>query len=287
MYKTVAYLGPGITNSRLAAEARFGKKTKYVSALTIDEVFHLVEREKAELGVVPIENTLGGAVVHTLDRFIEFKQSPVRIHGEFERPIQHHLIVRRNADPSRIRVVFSHPQVIAQCRHWLEHNLPKVTIMESHSTSHAVQHLITTRFKTRFKTRWKLIETAAIGPRTLASRYGLRAIRIPQERENRTRFLLLGLGNARRGKMNKTSLLLSLKDRPGALYSVLAPIKRQGINLTRIESRRSARRTREYYFFIDFEGYESDMKVRRVLRVLKNKTAFMKVLGSYSVRSAS
>lgn len=277
--KTIAFLGPSNTHTYLAARARFGQTAKYRSASTVDEVFRMVECEEADLGVVPIENSLGGAVVHTLDRFIEFKRTPVQIQGEFERPIQHCLIMRRETVVPRIRVVYSHPQAVVQCQRWIDRHLPKVMIYESRSTAHAVHHL---SFR-RLGPRWKLSERAAIGPIELARKHGLKAIPIPEERENRTRFLILGLNKPRRGRFNKTSILVVLKDKPGALHDALGPFKQNKINLTKIESRPSKKKAWEYYFFIDLSGRESDPRVKRSLKRLQPHTTFLKILGSYPV----
>src|SRR3990167_3276333 len=112
---TIAYLGPEKTNTHLAALAKFGRRARYLHAPTIEDVFELVERRRADYGVVPIENSLEGAVAHTLDRFIDFQDTPVEIHGEIEQPIQHHLIFHKYADWSHIKTVHSHPQALAQC----------------------------------------------------------------------------------------------------------------------------------------------------------------------------
>jgi chorismate mutase/prephenate dehydratase len=124
---------------------------------------------------------------------------------------------------------------------------------------------------------------AAIGRRELARGHHLRAIPIPEQRDNKTRFLILGLGQPRRGAQNKTSILCALKDRPGALYDALTPFKRERINLTKIESRPSKRKAWEYLFFIDVEGHASDSKVKKALKALESSTSFLRVLGSYPV----
>ncbi|MBI2495098.1 MAG: prephenate dehydratase, partial [Candidatus Omnitrophica bacterium] len=140
---TVAYLGPEHTNTHLAAQAKFGRRANYVHAPTVDDVFHMVERQQADHGVVPVENSLEGAVTHTLDRFIDFQHSPVQIQGEMEQQIQHHLIVHlRTKNVSRLKEVYSHPQALAQCRHWLDKNLPHVHRRETNSTAEAVNAIL-------------------------------------------------------------------------------------------------------------------------------------------------
>ena len=280
MATTVAYLGPEHTNTHLASVARFGRRSRYVHAPTVDEVFHLVERQRADYGVVPIENSLGGAVTHTLDRYIDFVDTPVKIHGEIDQPIRHCLIIRPSATLSDIHVVYSHPQAFEQCHTWLAKNLPKVTCSETDSTADAVQRVLRKRIGT-WSTVWDLKGRAAIAAKELADTHRLKAIPISQERENRTRFLVIGLDNPPRGRHHKTSVLFGVKDRPGALYDALVPFKRYRISLTKIESRPSKRKAWEYLFFIDFEGHVSEPRVRRALDELVRCTSLCRVLGSY------
>ena len=272
---TVAYLGPEHTNTHLAARKRFGTRSRYVHAPTVEDVFHDVERGRADCGVVPIENSLEGAVTHTLDRFIDFSDSPVRIQGEVELPIRHYLILPRGLALSKIKLVFSHPQALAQCRRWLARHVPHAAPKETSSTADAVANVGQGRGALRH---------AAIGRKELA-RASLRAIPIPEERENKTRFLILGRGQPHRGRRNKTSILFALKDRPGALHDALVPFKRNRINLTKIESRPSKRKAWEYLFFIDLEGHVSEPRVQRALKALEASTSLLRVLGSYPVRS--
>ncbi len=160
---TVAYLGPERTNTHLAALAKFGRRSTYLHAPTVEDVFRLVEREEAEFGVVPIENSLEGAVTHTLDRFIEFKRSPVTIHGEIEQPIKHCLILRPETPRERVRIVYSPPQALAQCSRWLDKNLPNAIRRETSSTAEAVERLSGTDGV------WKSDERAAIAREDLVA----------------------------------------------------------------------------------------------------------------------
>jgi chorismate mutase/prephenate dehydratase len=268
---TIAYLGPEGTNTHQAALQRFGRRGRYLHAPTVEDVFHLVERRKADVGVVPIENSLEGAVTHTLDRFIDFVDAPVRVQGEIELPIQHALILSRGVTLSAVRVVFSHPQALAQCARWLQHHLPRASLRETTSTAEAVSDVL------KHRTR-----SAAIGRGQLARRHRLRVVTIPHH-ESKTRFLIIGRDEPRRGARNKTAILLSLKDKPGALHDALMPFKRNRINLTKIESRPSKRKAWEYYFFIDVEGHVSEPRVKRALAALKRSTSLLRVLGSYPV----
>ena len=287
--RTVAYLGPEKTNAHVAAQAQFGRRARYLHAPTVDEVFHAVERRKADCGVVPIENSVEGAVTRTLDRFVDFLDTPVKIHGEIEQPIRHHLIVHEGSQLSDIAEVYSHPQALAQCSHWLDTHLSHAVARETNSTAEAVEHLLRpVVFKPSgalrvLATASQPSQRAAIARAELAQGKRLRAIPITDQRENKTRFLILSLGEARRGKRNKTSLLFACKDQPGALHDALMPFKRHGINLTKIESRPSKRKAWEYLFFIDFEGHESEPRVKRALKALQRSTALLRVLGSYPV----
>ena len=294
----IAYLGPENTNTHLAAQAKFGRRSTYLHAPTVDEVFHVVERQQAEYGVVPVENSLVGSVTGTLDRFIDFVHSPVRIQGEIEQPISHHLILHKSAKLADVKVVFSHPQALAQCSRWLDKHLHYAQRSETNSTAEAVHEVLNPRTMdtvigninrigiTRRIEGPKPVERAAIARPELARGKKLRAITIPDERENKTRFLILGLGEPKQGRANKTSILFALKDRPGALHDALVPFKHHRINLTKIESRPSRRKAWEYLFFIDVEGHASEPRVRRALQGLERSTSLIRILGSYPVASS-
>jgi chorismate mutase/prephenate dehydratase len=271
---TVAYLGPEQTNTHLAARKRFGPRARYVHAPTVEDVFRLVERRQAGCGVVPIENSLEGAVTHTLDRFVDFVDTPVRIQGEVEQPIRHALITRRGVAAGKIREVYSHPQALAQCHRWLNQQLPRAARRETTSTAEAVRFVLESP-QGRHR--------AAIGRRELAAGRALQATAIPEARDNKTRFLILGLEQPGRGRRNKTAIFFALKDKPGALYDALMPFKRNRINLTKIESRPSKRKAWEYLFFIDLEGHEQEPRVKRALAALAKHTMFCRVLGSYPI----
>ena len=285
---TIAYLGPEHTNTHLAALKKFGRRAKYVHAPTVDDVFHLVERRNADYGVIPIENSLEGAVTHTLDRFIDFVDTPVQIQGEIERPIRHCLILHANRHLKNISVVFSHPQALAQCSGWLDKHLPNAERWETNSTAEAVERLYRPKPAVRVidgeawsKSIWTPNACAAIARRELADGGKIIAIPIPENRENKTRFLILGLEKPPRARHNKTSILFALKDQPGALHDALVPFKRQRINLTKIESRPSKKKAWEYLFFIDIEGHESEPRVKRALKALERSTSLLRILGSY------
>ena len=220
-------------------------------------------------------------MTHTLDRFIDFVDTPVRIHGEIEQRIQHYLIMHQSLKQSMIRIVLSHPQALAQCRYWLDRHLRNAKRWETHSTSEAVDYVVG-----RSGDEWigcKPHYRAAIARQDLTEGKKLRAIPISEERENKTRFLIISLDRPERGQRNKTSILFALKDKPGALHDALVPFKRQEINLTKIESRPSKKKAWEYLFFIDFAGHESEPRVQRALKSLSRSTSLLRILGSYPV----
>ena len=280
---TVAYLGPEHTNTHLAALKRFGRRARYMHAPTVEDVFSLVERKKAGYGVVPVENSLEGAVTHTLDRFAE-RASPVSIVGEIELPIRHYLISSQGTNLRQLERVYSHPQALAQCRAWIASHLPRgCELMECSSTAEAVDLIAGTVLVATRGGLSRSVCRAAIGSKEAAKRRGLVARPIAIPGDNKTRFLVLGNGKPAKGGRSKTSIVFGVKDRPGALYDALVPFKYNRINLTKIESRPSKRKAWEYLFFIDIEGHAQDAKVQRALGALKRSTSLLRVLGSYPV----
>ncbi len=264
--RVTAYLGPEDTFTHVAALQQFGTQADYRPCTTISDVFAEVERGRADCGVVPIENSIEGAVNHTLDMFME---SPLVICAEVLLKISHSLVAK---GPRRqIRTVYSHPQVFGQCRQWLERHLPQVELVEVSSTATAAERAARHRF------------AAAIATPMAARRHGLKilASSIQDHAENVTRFLVIGTTQSTPTGEDKTSLMFSVKDRVGALHDMLIPFKRQRINLTKIESRPSKRRPWEYYFFVDLIGHALQPKVQRALRMLERQCTFLKILGAY------
>ncbi|MCX7916959.1 MAG: prephenate dehydratase, partial [bacterium] len=263
----VSYLGPEGTFTHQAALSKFGKKARYLPVKTIDEVFREVEKERADYGVVPIENSIEGVVTHTLDVFIE---SDLKITSETPPPTPHFLLSKEKAI-SDINKVYSHPQAIAQCRNWIGQNLPNAEIFETESTTSAVKKVI------------KEKNSAAIASEIAAEMYNLNILaeRIEDFRENVTRFLVIGKDFTEKTGNDKTSILFSIKDKVGALHDILAPFKKENINLTRIESRPSKKKAWEYVFFVDFNGHKDEPNVKKALGKIKKSTIFLKILGSY------
>ncbi len=263
----VAYLGPPGTNTHAAAARRFGSSAQFAPVGSIVEVFDEVERGRAQYGVVPVENSTEGAVNVTLDRLID---SDVFITGEVTLDITHHLLSRA-ADPAEIKVVCSHPQALAQCRGWLKAHLADVPTEEISSTSAAAE-------------RAKDDPTvAAISSEMAARLYDVPVLRsrIEDNAANSTRFLVIGRQPAPPTGRDKTSILFSMKNEPGVLYSILQPFATRRLNLTKIESRPTKRRPWEYVTFVDFEGHRDTDVVSAVLTEVKERCQLLKVLGSY------
>ncbi len=269
--QTVAYLGPPATFTHLAALGKFGASAQYVPVGGIKEVFDEVERERAIYGVVPVENSTEGAVNYTLDMFID---SNLLIYGEIMQEISHHLMSKceRIEDVEKIH---SHSQALAQCRNWLNTNVDAVPVVEAPSTSRAAERCA------------EEPRSAAIASELAAHLYGLNVLksRIEDNINNCTRFLVLCKHGAEPTGSDKTSVMLSFKDKAGALYDLLRPVASGGINMTKIESRPSRRKAWEYIFFVDIEGHIREDRIRRTIEELKSRCLFLKVLGSYPVHS--
>jgi chorismate mutase/prephenate dehydratase len=233
---------------------------------TIGAVFDAAEKQKADLGVVPLENSVEGPVRVTLERLIA---TPLSIRGEIFLRISHCLMAR--GAKGRLRRVYSHPQALAQCRQWLARNLPRAIPVETESTSAAVLKALQDR------------EAAAIGSRLASEIHGLPIVEegIEDHPANTTRFIVIGRGSNSPTGRDKTSILFSTQHRPGALHAALEPFATAGINLLRIESHPARDRMWRYLFFIDIEGHSDEQPVKGGLRKLQRKTAFLKVLGSY------
>ncbi|HEY6234866.1 MAG TPA: prephenate dehydratase, partial [Candidatus Elarobacter sp.] len=249
------------------ALAYFGSSIVKVICANADEVFHATSAGAADFGVVPVENSTEGVVNHTLDMFLV---SSLRICGEVLLRVHHHLLGRRVGIEGWTRVV-SHPQSLAQCREWLDVNLPNVARVPLSSNAEAARLASTED------------ATLAIAGDSAAKLYGLHALsrNIEDRPDNTTRFLVIGDLETLPSGADRTTLLLSGKNRPGALHKLLSPLARHSINMTRIESRPSRRSIWEYVFFIDIEGHAREPKVARTLAALEREAAFYKCLGSY------
>lgn len=268
---TIAYLGPEATFTHLASLSKFGSSVRYFAASSINQVFHEVEHKQADYGVIPVENSIEGAVTHSLDMFMD---SDLKICSEILFEISHNLMSHSRLKD--IRRVYSNPQVFGQCRNWLETHLPHTELIETASTTAAAQRA------------QKEEAAAAIGSKLAATLYNLPLIAegIQDFSKNVTRFLVISRQIPPPSGRDKTSLLVSIKDKVGALYEMLYPFKRYGINMTKIESRPSKKKAWDYYFYIDFEGHSEEPKIQKMLKEIEGSAKFMKVLGSYPASTA-
>ena len=267
----VAYLGPRATFTHMACTQKFGSSAQYVPVHSIKEVFSEVERGRANFGVVPIENTTEGVVNHTLDMFVD---SNLLIYGEILQEVSHHLL-SQSGMMDEVKKIYSHPHAIAQCRNWLETNLPHVPVVEVASTARAAELCMDEP------------ASAAIASELAGQLYGLKVIksRIEDNLNNFTRFLVLSQKAPERTGKDKTSLMLSVKDKVGALYDLLRPFASHGLSMTKIESRPSRRKAWEYIFFVDVEGHIQEERVNRAVEEIKGRCLFLKILGSYPAHS--
>lgn len=263
----VAYFGPVATFTHLAAMRYFGSSANFIPVEGIKDVFESVYSGQAEYGVVPVENSNEGVVSYTLDMFMDYD---LKISGEMMLKISHNLL-SRSGDKAKIRKIYSHPQPTAQCRKWLERNMPGIPILESTSTARAAE--MASREE----------DAAAIASEVAAKIYDLHFVdrHIEDFKDNFTRFFIISWEPSKRTGRDKTSIMFSTKDRPGALFTILEPFKKARINLTKIESRPSKRKAWEYIFFVDMEGHVDDRKVRNAIEVVKEGCLYLKMLGSY------
>jgi chorismate mutase/prephenate dehydratase len=264
----IAYLGPQASFTNLAALKKFGSQVGYIACNSIADIFLEVERGWADYGVVPIENSIEGAVSHTLDVFVD---SDLKICSQVILDVSHNLLA--NCAKNKIHRIFSNPQVFGQCRIWLKGNLPNAQLLDVSSTTRAAE------------LAKKEKNSAAIASLLASKVYGLKVLAsgIEDSPHNITRFLVIGKNVAAPTGRDKTSVLFSIKDRVGALYEMLLPFRKYGINLTKIESRPSKKKAWEYYFFVDILGHEHDGLVKKALRELERKCTYLKILGSYPI----
>jgi chorismate mutase / prephenate dehydratase len=266
---TVAYLGPQGTFSEAAMLKRFGHGSHGVLCASMDDVFREVEGGGASYGVVPVENSTEGAIGRTLDLLL---QSPLKVVGEVMLPIQQCLLSAA-ADLSAIKRVYSHPQSLGQCHNWLNANLPHAERMAVASNAEAAS--LASKEK----------DSAAIAGKRAAESFNVPVLaeNIEDDPRNTTRFLVIGNQDVAPSGKDKTSLVMSAANRPGAVHDLLTPLAKHGVSMTKLESRPARSGLWEYVFFVDIEGHQQDAKVAAALAELKQAAAFLKVLGSYPV----
>jgi len=266
---SVAFLGPLGTFSEEAASKQFGGLSKPIQCASIDEVFQIVETGSVDYGVVPVENSTEGGIGRTLDLLLA---TSLNICGEVELPV-HHNLLSKSASLKDIRKVYSHTQSLAQCHEWLNRNLPGIERQAVASNAEAA----------RLATEQP--GTSAIASRRAGELFGLELLaeNIEDDPRNTTRFLVLSSHDVAPSGKDKTSLAMSARNAPGAVVSLLEPLARHGVSMTKFESRPAHTGMWEYVFFVDIEGHRLDAPVARALDDLNERASFLKVLGSYPV----
>lgn len=262
----VAYLGAPGTNTHQAATRKFGSQIQYCGYPSIADIFRAVENGHCDYGVVPVENSVEGAVTPTYDLLAE---SDLKICAQIMMKISHHLL--SNVPLDKIKNVYSNAQVFGQCRNWLLANLPQAGLIPVASTTDAAQKVVKSK------------DSAALASQLAAQVYGVKVLKqnVQDIAHNTTRFFVIGQQDVPPTGKDRTSIVFSIKDRVGALHAMLAPFRNNKINLTKIESRPSKKKAWEYYFFVDLEGHKDDKNVRRALGQLEDMCTVIKVLGAY------
>ena len=265
----VSYLGPEGTFSEQAVRKHFGSAVEALPVASVDEAFRRCESGAAQFTVVPAENSTEGVVGRTLDLLVT---TPLRICAEVELRVQQHRLSKAESLRA-IRRVYSHSQSLAQCNGWLAQNLPNAERVPVASNAEAAQRALAEE------------GAAAIAGHAAGERYGLNALArsIEEDPNNTTRFLVLGNVEPAPSGRDRTSLVMSAENKPGAVHALLTPIARHGVSMSRIESRPARARTAlwEYLFFIDLEGHQKDEHVAAALAELRSKAPYLKILGSY------
>ena len=263
---SVAFLGPRDTFSHMAALSVFGATADYRPLPSFTDIFTEVERGRIDYGVVPVESSMGGAVSDILDLFIT---SDLNIINEVLIHVTQNLLAKCPLE--QVQRVYSKDNALIQCRGWLRANLPRAELIEVASTSEAARRAA------------EEPTAAAIASALAAETYHLDilAAGIEDAPHNYTRFFVVGRQKTRPTGHDKTAILLSIKDRPGALYHLLLPFYEAGVNLTRIESRPSKQKAWEYVFFIDFLGHVEDPNIKQTLDIITERANMFKVLGSF------
>lgn len=262
----VAYLGPAATFAHQASLAEFGSSVDLEAYDKIRDIFQAVQQSWADYGVVPVENSTGGMVHATLDAFLEFDCS---ICDEVLLPIRHNLL--SNSPLAEIQEIYSHPQTFMQCAVWLREHLPNVQLNETASTVAGVRKAL------------EIPHAASIGSDIASDQYGIRIVArgIEDSQDNTTRFLVIGQGDTPACGRDKTSIMFSVRDEPGALYRLLKHFADRGVNLTKIESRPTKKRAWEYVFFVDLVGHRTDPLIEMAIEDLRPSCQLLRILGSY------
>jgi chorismate mutase/prephenate dehydratase len=264
---TIAYLGPAGTYSEQAVWKQFGQAVDGLACVSIDEIFRSVEAGTAEFGVVPVENSTEGTINRTLDLLM---RTTLTISGEVALPVQHSLMTK-SGNMDGIQRICAHSQALAQCQAWLNEHYPQMERRAVASNGEAARMASEDG------------SVAAIAGDMAAKRYSLAIAHahIQDDPHNRTRFFVIGALQPGQSGRDQTSLLLSVQNKAGAVYELLAPLAKHGVSMTRFESRPARTGRWEYFFFVDVDGHAQDAKVAMALAELQAQAAFFKVLGSY------
>ncbi len=263
----IAYLGPEGTFTQQAVNQHFGHSVQALGVTGIDDVFSQVESSEADFGVVPVENSNQGIVSHTLDRFVD---SDLKICGEIEMAIHHNLLSQAKS-VTQIERVYSHQQSLSQCKHWIRQHLPEVECIAVSSNAEAARRVRHSP------------DAAAISSQSAAEIYGVPILfaRIEDRPDNATRFLVIGRQLLASSGDDKTTLLLAGDEGPGALHSLLSPLARHSLNMSRIESRPARAGRWSYVFFIDVDGHAETEPLKTALSEMQKQASLTRVLGSY------
>ncbi|PIE58381.1 MAG: prephenate dehydratase [Desulfobulbus propionicus] len=263
----VAYLGPEATFTHQAGVKYFGQTAQYCAYESIVEVFQEVEKERMDYGVVPVENSIEGAVTSCLDSFLNYN---VQICGEIQLAISHNLVCK-SGNLSDIETIASHSQALAQCREWLRRNIPEISTLPVFSTGAASEMAANNP------------KVGAIASNLSATTYDLQIVArgIEDYQGNTTRFLILGKKSPKKSGADKTSILVGLINRPGALNEILTILSAKNIDLAKIESRPTKGKMWKYMFFIDMIGHMDDPVIQEACNILQQICAYYEWLGSY------
>ncbi len=263
----ISYLGPEATHTHIACLKFFKYSGNFISQPSIKDVFDDVETGNSKYGVVPIENSIEGAVNYTLDMLFE---SELKIYAEYYQSVSHSLLAKTNS-LKEIKTIYSHPQAFAQSRKWLQKNLEHCAQIECKSTAEA------TKKATKNK------HTAAIANKTAAEIYNLKVVaeNIEDSKKNTTRFLIISKQNNLKKKDNKTTIMFVVPHKPGSLFKILEPVAKAHINMLKLESRPTKNANWDYFFVMDIEGNYKDEKIAKLLKHINEISLYSKIVGSY------
>ncbi|MFC1899700.1 prephenate dehydratase [Chloroflexota bacterium] len=265
---TVAFQGELGAYSEEAAFSFFGPEVKVKPCESLDDVFKEVESDAVPYGIVPVENSLEGSISRSYDLLLD---SSLKVYGELELRVVHCLIANPGVSADAIKKVYSHPQALGQCQAFLKHR--SYELVPTYDTAGSVKMV----------KEMGLADSAAIASARAAEIYGMSIVasEIEDNPNNFTRFFILSREDSPPSGNDKTSIVFSVKDKPGVLYESLKALAERGINLTKLESRPTRKKAWNYNFYLDFEGHCEDEKCQEALKYLENASLFVKVLGSY------